>query len=407
MPKTDSEVLSSNVVVLIDQFTKNTVDSVTYDALSKHVTVITDIREITDMQQGADVVFFEPAINVVVTPEIIDEYITSLAIKPHLFYQSEQNAILFKSKCHCIKADYSVIDWNIVYAAVKSDNAILEPYQRSVRVLDAYKAVVDKMPEDMQDYIMRFHASYMDLAAVVTQLLEENARLRETVETQEKIGQQAIAGIVELNTLLNASQDKCNAYETLLSKSYDVVKGGFFPDRPRVLYIKTISHVAGMDTLISVLFSVLKAQYKASVKVVKLVDASAALQLQYIPDFYVHVQDSYNTSVLLENEHLLKLGAYAMMFDTLLLNRSGLEYLIVHDMRSTLNSALHNTLIDLRLNEMGADYAQLGQYDNVLSDTKKKVSFPWPFEEIQKHTGMNSVRLANHPTIVSILEQLM
>lgn len=405
MPKTDAEVLSSNIAVLIDPFTKNTVDSVTYDALSKHVTIITDIREITDIQHGADVVLFEPAINVVVTPEILDEFIESIEIKPHLFYQSEQNIVLLKDKCHCIKADYSVIDWNIVYAAVKSDEAILEPYQRSIRVLDAYKAVEDKIPDDMRDYITRFHASYMDLAYIVSKLTSENARLQEVVEAQERIGQQAIAGIVELKTLLTASQDKCNAYETILSKSYDVTKGGFFPDRPRVLYIKSISHVAGMDTLISVLFSVLKAQYKASVKVVKLVDAGMAQQLRYVPDYYVHIQDSYNTGVLLENEHLLKLGAHSMMFDTLLLNRSGLEYLIVHDMRSTLNSALDSTLVDLRLNEMSADYAQLGEYDNVISDAKKNVLFPWPFADIQKHTGTKSIRLVNHPTVVSILEQ--
>lgn len=407
MPKSDSEVISSNIVVLVDQFTKATVDSVTYDALNKHVTVITDMRELTETHAGADVVIFEPALNMVVTPEILDEFRESLSIKAHLFYQDESNIAAVKSKCHCIRADYSVIDWNIVYAAVREDSAILEPYQRSVRVLDYYKTVLDRIPEDMRDYFARFHASYMDLAGIVSTLTEENARLRETVEIQEKIGQQSVAGIVELKNLLDDSQDKCNAYETLLSKSYDTIKGGFFPDRPRILYIKSISHVAGMDTLISVLFSALRAQYKASVKVVKLVDAGMAQQLRYVPDYYVHVQDSYNTGVLLENDHLLKLGAYSMMFDTLLLNRSGLEYLIIHDMRSSLNSALDSTLIDLRLNEMGADYAMLGEYDNVVSGVKKKVMFPWPFEEIQKHTGTKSVRLVNHPTVVAILEQLV
>lgn len=403
----DQEVTGSNITVLIDQFTKDSVDSITYDALNKHTTIITDMKELAEIHRGTSLVMFEPAVSFVVTPQILSEAIDSLAISPVLIYQSDAAIMAIASLCNCVKADYSVIDWNIVYAAVRKDSAILEPYQRSVRMLDGYKAIRNRIPADMQDYFTRFHASYMDLAAVTNKLLEENARLNETVETQEKLGEIAVAGITELKDLLDRSQDKCNAYETLLSKSYDVTKGGFFPDRPKVLYIKCISHVAGMDTLISVLFAAIKTQYKASIKVVKLVDAGSAQQLHYVPNFYVHVRDSYNTAVLLESEHLLKLGAHAIMFDTLLLNRSGLEYLIVHDMRSTPNSALDGTLVDLRLNEMTADYAMLGEYDNVVSDVSKGVMFPWVWRDIQKHTGTKSVRLVNHPTVVSILEQLI
>lgn len=402
----DAEASSTNIVVLIDQFTKDAVDSITYDALNKHVTVITDIKELSDTNAEAHVVMFEPAVPFIVTPEVLDEVTEPLQLKLYLFYQHDDIIASVASRCTCIKADYSEIDWNLVYAAVQKDLAILEPYQRSVRVLDAYKSVEDRLPEDLREYFQRFRGSYMALAGMVNKLIEQNARLVETVDTQEKIGEQAVAGISELKSLLDASQHKCNAYEALLSKSYDVTKGGFFPDRPRVLYIKCISHVAGTDTLISVLFAALQKQYKASVKVIKLVDAGCATQLRYVPNFYVPVKDAYNTSVLLQNDFLLKLGAYAMMFDTLLLNRSGLEYMIVHDMRSTLNSALDPTLVDLRINEMTQDYVALGEYDNVLSDASKKVMFPWSFKEIQKHTGTKSIRLVNHPTITAILEQL-
>lgn len=407
MPSRDSEATSNNIVVLIDQFTKDTVDSITYDALNKHVTIITDMKELADVHFEANLVIFEPSVSLIVTPEILTEMAETLKLKIHLFYQHEEAVASIARQCHCIKADYSEIDWNLVYAAVQGDLAILEPYQRSVRVLDSFKTVEDRLPADLREYITRFRGTYMTLTGQVNALLDRNAELEETVSTQEKLGEQSVAGISELKALLDESQSKCNAYEALLSRSYDTVKGGFFPDRPRVLYIKSISHVAGIDTLISVLFAALQKQYKASVKVVKLVDAGSALQLRYVPNFYVPVSDAYNTAVLLQNDFLLKLGAYAMMFDTLLLNRSGLEYLIVHDMRSTLNSALESTLVDLRINEMSQDYAALGEYDNILSDAGKKVMFPWSYKEIQKHTGTKSIRLVNHPTIVSILEHLM
>ncbi len=407
MANRDSEALSSNIVVLIDQFTKDAVDSITYDALNKHVSVITDMKELAELHYEAHLVIFEPAVSLIVTPEILDEAIASLKLKVHLFYQHEDVIVAVASRCKCIKADYSEIDWNLVYAAVREDLAILEPYQRSVKILDSYKKVEERIPEDLREYFLRFRGSYIALADKVNALLEENAQLAETVATQEKFGEKAVAGISELKDLLDNSQHKCNSYEAILSKSYDVTKGGFFPDRPRVLYIKCISHVAGVDTLISVLFAALQKQYKASVKVVKLVDAGSALQLRYIPNFYEPVQDSYNTSVLLQNDFLLKLGGYAMMFDTLLLNRSGLEYLVVHDMRSTPNSALDPTLIDLRINEMSQDYAMLGEYDNVLSDAGKRVKFPWSYKEIMKNTGTKSVRLVNHPTVVEILDALI
>lgn len=407
MPNRDSEALSSNIVVLIDQFTKDTVDGVTYDALNKHVSIITDMKELSDMHYEAHLVIFEPALTLIVTPEILGEAVDTLKLHVHLFYQHDDVMAPFASLCKCIKADYSAIDWNLVYAAVREDLAILEPYQRSVRVLDSFKNVEDRIPQDLREYFLRFRGSYLALADRVNILLEQNAELAETVSTQEKLGEQAVAGISELKDLLDDCQHKCNAYEALLSKSYDVVKGGFFPDRPRVLYIKCISHVAGVDTLISVLFAALQKQYKASVKVVKLVDASSALQLRYVPNFYEPVQDAYNTASLLQHDFLLKLGGYAMMFDTLLLNRSGLEYLIVHDMRSTPGSALDSTLVDLRINEMSQDYATLGEYDNVLSDAGKRVAFPWNYKEIMKNSGTKSVRLVNHPTIISILDALM
>lgn len=402
-----NEVTPSNVIVVLDRFTKDTVEAITYDALSKHVSVLTDIKELADVHFEADVVIFEPAVTMIVTPEILEELITTLKIRVHLIYQNDSLITPIVKYCHCVKADYSTIDWNLVYAAVKEDLAILEPYQRSVKVLDSSAGVVPHIPADLKEYFERFRATYINLACAAEKLIEQNAALAETVETQEKLGKEAIAAVSELKTLLDASQDKCHSYEAMLSKTYDITKGGFFPDRPRVLYIKSISHLAGIDTFISVLFAALQKQYKASVKVVKLVDASSTTQLRYVPSFYVPVKDSYNTSVLLENDFLLKLGAYSMMFDTLLLNRSGLEYLIVHDMRSTLNSALDATLVDLRVNEMTQDYAALGEYDNVLSNTGAKVMFPWDYNDIKKHTGTKSVRLVNHPTIVEVLEHIM
>ena len=61
------------ITVLVDTFTKASVQTITYDVLSKHVAIITDIREIGDEHFRSNLVIFEPAISIIVTPEILRE----------------------------------------------------------------------------------------------------------------------------------------------------------------------------------------------------------------------------------------------------------------------------------------------------------------------------------------------
>lgn len=403
----DTRHVINNVAVLLDEFTKATVDSVMYDVLSKHASVLTDIREIGEEHKQAKVVVFEPALFVIVTPEILTRFIEEFEIKVYIIYQNEEVLSGFKGLAEFVYASYADISWNLVYAAINGDTAILEPYQKSLRILDSFHAVKAKLPEDMQEYIDRFRASYIEMMGASQRLLEENALLRETTDAQETIGRQTIAGLLELNSLMTDMQTRLHSYEALLSEDYDVTFGGFYPERPKVLYIKQVSHVAGIDTLLAVLFSVLTQQYKMSCKIVKLVDHTNALQMRYVPSTYVPLVDSYNSGDVLTNDFVVKLGAFKIMFDGLMLNRSGLDYLIVHDMRGTPNDALDTTLIDLRINEVSDDYAVLGQYDNVLCGTSKLSTFLWSFKDCQKFTGSRVVRLANHPTIGAILDLLI
>lgn len=394
-------------LILIDQFTKDTVSSITYDVLSKHAGIITDIREIGENNFNSDVLIFEPAVGVIVTRDILSEIIPKLNLRVWVVYQDNKVVMPLKGLVTLVKADYSDINWNFVYAVFNSDLAILEPYQNSKKVLDGFKAFRGRVPVDVVDYLNRLQGSYLSLYSSVDKVLSENTILKEQLEAQAKIGHQTISGLIELKKLLDQSQDKVNAYEALLSKQYDVTFGGFYPERPKVIYIKQISHVSGIDTFISVLYSVLSKQYRFGCKVIKLVDNSNSLDMRYIPNIYVAVTDPYNTAELLKNIFLVKLGAYNIMFDTLMLNRSGLDYLVVHDMRGTIHSALDASLIDLRINEVTADYAILGEYDNVLSDLSNQVAFPWSFKECQKYTGTRAVMLANHPTIRSVLDCLV
>lgn len=401
------EYNSGNLVVLIDQYTRRAAESITYDALAKHVTVITDIRELADVNYDCDFVFFEAAVPSIVTPQALDQFVEMYSVHPHLVYITDEVAQAFGDSVHSVKASYKVLEWNLVYAVVNSDLAILEPYQRAKQEPMEFAQLIEGMPSEYRDGVNRMYVSYLSLAREFNRMIAENSRLIETVEDYRAVGHKTSAAIQELQGLLEEVTEQNRTYCAMLSESYDVTFSGMYSDRPKVLYIKSISHLAGIDTLLMVLYAVLTKQYKVSCKVVKLVDSANACSVRYIPNIYFSITDSYNTYDVLVNDFLANLGAYNVLMSLLMLNRSGLDYLIVHDMRGTMNAALDPSLIDLRLNEISGDYAVLAEYDNMLTSGVKGAQFEWDYAKIGEFTGTQTSRLANHPTVSHILDYLM
>lgn len=398
---------NDKVCVLIDKFTKSVISNISYSSLSKKSTVITDIREINAALQGYKLIIFEPAFLTVITPDIVLEFKRQFNIRFIGIYINDEMACIFQNDVEMIKANYKELDWNLIYGIVQSDNAVLEPYQQITENIDAYSSFKSRIPEDVSEYFERFKNSYLSLYDKYLAQLDLNKELRENISVHSAIGKRSINGIKELKKLVDNLNIKLHSYEALLCESYDVTLQGFYPDRPNIIYIKCISHVAGIDIFLNVLFSVLTTQYRMSCKVVKLVDSDCARVIRYIPNSYIPVTDSYNLSEILENDFVVKLGAFKIALDTLLLNKSNLDFLIIHDMRSSFNDAIDSSLVTLKINEISSDYAILEEYDNILSDLDKKVPFYWSMLECKKYMGTNITKLANHSTIIKVLNNIL
>lgn len=401
------ETLSGNIVVLIDIHTRRAVDSTTYDALVKHATVLTDIREVTDTHYESEFVFFEPAVPASITPEGLVELVDLYKIHPHFVYTIEELGALFSSVAHCVKASYKTLEWNLIYAVIHNDLAILEPYERMKTEPVEFAALIESLPVECTQPINRMYDSYLYIASAYNRLIAENSKLRETLDMYKSVGVKTTKAISELKDLLKQATDSNRVYSAMLSESYDVTFGGLYPDRPHVLYIKQISHLSGVDELLAVLYSTITLQYKISCKIVKLVDQANAVSLRYIPNVYVPLTDSYNTYDVLTNDFLVSLGAYNVLMSLLMLNRSGLDVVIVHDQRGVMGDALDAALVDLKLVEVSGDYAVLGEYDNMLSDLEGQVPFYWSFRDTASYTGSNVVKLSNHPTVGKIIDYIM
>lgn len=402
-----SEVNTGNIVVLIDQLTLHAVDTITYDALSKHVTVVTDIRELGDAHYGCEFVFFEPSVPAVVTPEILTEVVDLYAIRAHLVYALEEVRQLFPENIHAIKADFKILEWNLIYAVLNGDAAVLEPYQRTRLVSAEFATLLENLPQELVGPVNRMYNSYLSLGAHLHTLIGKNAELEERLQSYKAVGHKTTEAMEELKRLLESTVRQNRAYCAMLSESYDVTFTGLYTERPRTLYIKTISHLSGVDNLVALLYAVLTKQYKVSCKVVKLVDSTNPLAVSYVPNNYVPLTDTYNTYDVLKNDFMVSLGAYNILFNLLMMNRSGLDVLIVHDQRGVAGDAIDSSLVDLKINEMSSDIAVLSEYNNVLSDLEGHAQFVWDFRQIQKYTGTNSLKLANHPTVGKIMDYLM
>ena len=403
-----NDITSGNTIVLVDPYTRKSVESITYDALVRHTLVITDIREITDVNYGCDFVFFEPSIPSAVTPEVLAEFMSTYALKAHLIYNTDAFGSMFETiGVNCVKADCRMLEWNLIYAVIHKDTAILSHYQRSLDEPRIFSDSLENVPKSLEAPINRLYEAYIDLASGYSDLISKNSDLEETLENYRCVGRKTTKAIEELMNLLEEATAENRTFSAMLSQSYDVVFNGVYPERPKVLYIKSISHLAGIDNLMMLLYSVLTRQYKVSCKVVKLIDNTNATGIRYIPNVYTPIHDSYNTEIVLTNDFLASISGYNMLMSLLMMNRSGLDFLIVHDLRGTLNNALDNSLIDLQLNEMSGDYALLAEYDNVLSDFAGHAPFLWDFKTTAEYTGTNVLKLASHPTVGKILDYLM
>lgn len=394
-----------NTVVIIDMFTKGTC-KILLDSISKQVTVLNDLRELSTEHNNSVVIFFEPSVPSIVYPEVVKNIQDELSIDFRFVYFNDEFENVFDSSVKKYKIDFSTIDLVLCYAVVENDKSILDSYKESTVEIDSYKSFRDKLPAELISPFKSYHSSYLAMRNEYSKIISENLRLNNLLSIMESTNKKTKSVVDKLKSIAYEVIDKLHYYETMMSEADDKVSNGFYPERPKILYIKQISHLSGIDALLTSLFVAISKQKLSSVKILKLVDSSSALQIRYVPNTYTFISDVYSTAEL-SNPQIITCSSAQLMLDNLLLNRNKLEYLIIHDMRSCVNPSIDYNLIDLYLNEMSSDYAILGEYNNILSDDSTSAEYKWTYKEIMKSTGTSSIQLLNHPTIVKILGDLL
>ena len=250
--------------------------------------------------------------------------------------------------------------------------------------------------------------SLLDCYTQYNSLLKNHIDLQGLCNGYEAIFNKVKKGVIQLQEYYDSVNIRASESETRLSADFDKIIDGEYPDRPIILYFKEFQHIQGMDVLLGVLHFVITVQYRRSCKVVKLLDSSNALQTRFVPNNYIFMQNSYNNRDILENSFIVKRGLYDLFFDMLLLNRSKLHVLIVHDMRGCTSLALNDRLIHASVCCATSEYKEVFTDVNLLTESKKASKLFWNTSEYSKvPVSERLFKLSAHPTVRALIDEIL
>ena len=395
-------------VVILDNVTRTLAKSISYFELSNYAYVLNDIDELNEIHKDMNVIIFESLLLTKASIPMLRDLRYRLGVNLILLYSDDELGHLGGSVCITKKCDYCVIDVNLIYSVIMHDDIVFEAYKNVGNALMSFPKFAASIKDEDSSSFKLLYQSLLDSTLQLDLITTERLRLQNLCSGYEATFEKIRKGVDSLQKYYDSINIRAAEYETRLTADYDKVVGGEYPERPIILYFKEFQHIQGMDILLNILHFVITVQYKHSCKVIKLLDSSNAMQARFIPDNYVFMQNTYNNRDIMENSFILKRGSYDLLFDTLLLNRSKLHILIVHDMRGCTSLALDDELIHSSVCCATSEYKDIFDGVNLLTENKKASKLYWNTSEYARMpVNERLFRLSAHPTITALIEGIL
>lgn len=396
-------------VIVLDNATRNIAKSVSYLELSNYYHIVNDIEELGEQYKGMKVIIFESTILTKAVIPVLRELRYKYDFQFILMYSCDDIYTIANDICYQVrKCDYRIIDINLIYSVIVGDEVIFESYSKIDNSLFSFDTIVQSMSQEASSYLNSMYQTLLDAYIQIGTLTKQNTDLSEICNCYESVFSRIKAGVNDLQRYYDSIDVKAAEYETRLTTVYDKVISGEYNERPIILYFKEFQHIQGMDILLNILYFTLTVQYKRSCKVVKLLDSSNASQARFIPNTYVTMPNVYNLKDLLQHNFILKKGTYDLFFDTLLLNRTRLQFLIVHDMRGCTSLALHEDLIHSSICCATSEYHEMFKDITLLTESKAASKLYWNTKEYSKiPINERLFRLSAHPTVKAIIDSIL
>lgn len=253
--------------------------------------------------------------------------------------QSTDAVELLKDFSRIYVCDYTCLELKMITAALVKDKAFQKELRDEILMRSKADALLtsDEISEEVKEVLEEFkvlQGKYKELQnkeqSVEKQLNQLHRKLDIVIEMKNRFSkgyQKIIKSAYDLNETLRE-------YEGVLTTDvYEKVDVYKYPNRPFILYFKVFESLMSQELFFSVLYEVIQKQLHKSVKIVNLYDSRTCRQMKTLSDNYHRIYNSVSINDTLPGL-IAKTGDYLELFDILLTNKVGLDFLIVVDQKS-------------------------------------------------------------------------
>ena len=338
------EITKRDYLLLLDNESRLIIKTNIADLVKGFVTIVSNFSEITEeMLKKTKVIFvLEPFLKTPNSFSLIKVYKKLYDLNIIYLGLDNKKLEIMKKYGRVFRVDVSLISSEVLLAADVGDES-LENNEDEVDRFREYNDEIDAILDDAKSKetirIARMYKELFQFNGEVYRRLQEGNKEVDLLKAENEStlveNTRLVNGYSEIIKksfkLMNALKD----YEHVLSKDvYEKIDLSKYSDKPLILYFKEYEELVNTDLFIETLFDVFRIQNKNSVKVLSLFDSLSSKRMKTLPSYYTILGNSYAIKDVINGDFIAKSGDYRSILDTILLNKVGINVLLIFDFKS-------------------------------------------------------------------------
>lgn len=342
-------------MVLLDKLSKRIVKLDNSLLSSAEITVVDSLYNIHDeyLDENRMVCVFEGQISLPGGLNELQMYKDIAAYQYTFLLSDDSDVKVVSSMGHTFICDTKAITLKLLQAAIYDDHSMSAQAEdtNSIKYANSLLKSLEagdnwKLAKDYLKTLESLHTNELQL-----QQLEDNYdKLSQQMAIQQENEARWRDGYKKLFESVIQLNEKLAQYETIFTKDiYKKIDIRRYPDKPTIVYFKVYSEFIGINTFIETVVDTFRLQARKSVKVVQLFDSSGDRDVRMLPEYYHRLRGTYTSDDVVQNNYLCKVGDYSNLMDKLLLNKEGIDALIVIDNKNFDDVVFDGTFLQFNL----------------------------------------------------------
>lgn len=265
---------------------------------------------------------------------------------------------VMQTHASCYRLDPSLLDYDKVYGILYNDAGARRDLDKGY-IESEFVEIAKEMSVSRDNTLKerKLAEAFLSLSSILStqekrikQLHQEKERDSVNLQKAESYSNELESLYFNLLESATAMNRSLRQYEVILTKDiYTKVQLNRYPNRPKILYLKTYEDLIHMNSFIEVLYEMFKLQGRLNVKVLRLYDSSSSREVLALPTQYVLIQNEFVKRDVIVNDFIAKVGGHREILDIILTNHSGLDLLIIVDCKDHSDTAISGQSLQLAL----------------------------------------------------------